>query len=797
MRSEDRLVLRVFLGSPGDLSAEREAAKDAIDRLNISYGRTHGVSVELLRWEDLSSGRGRPQSIINQELLKSADLFVGLIWKKWGSATGEYSSGFEEEFTLAMKLKNIADVSLFFKTISESEIELNSEDIQKVTEFKRRIIDERSVLFKEFKEASDWKELFYHHLLTFCGKRLAEQQIGKAPARGSISKIPGYLNSKSQDKNQKPQLVKTILASVKGKKSQKLDQPTRARLFLLSSALLYNQDLKSELVPTHELNLLFKNHKKQKLIPQETHLVLRSIVEDEHSLKPGWYWLKGLQISAERILLFLANYAQPDSIRVNALTLLAKLNKRTKSELVADHLSDENENVAIAAAKIIERWGDKKSITALDPMIASRPGDVGKAALKAKLQILARLDKSQAIELLSSTPSEKRPGTLKFLDQLLNQADNETWQSLEVLLKDSDAKVRTKVLERLADKVSETSLKQLSSDKSDVVRALALAELIRRGTPVSLEEIELAFKGSEKPTLLTGLLDPDNMRNKYSKEHVIKCALAKLSKDDLIKKMTWYGGITDLVYETLLESHFGSAIQLIISDVENDFARFKNEPIRKLHLQSLSEEKKKETESVDFFVQTKFLSHIAKGISKVRESESIRLARLLVTKPLGLFRSEVIATLLPVFDEFGTDDDFKLIWAFKDELHGDAKREAVRIAFKFAPNKKEIIATLLDSSDPISVGIAMGLSVGKKKLIPVQQVKSLLGNPNEKIRLMALAFIVLVYKKENLHTVLDDQLAKESYYYNVVCYLDRLLYAPPALRALYRAELLQNIVQIK
>jgi hypothetical protein len=97
-----RDVLTVFIGSPGDLQEERKAARQVVDRLNRNVGRNLGLHVDLRGWEDTLPGAGRPQEIINEDLMDS-DLFVGLLYRRWGSPSGEYTSGFEEEYELAKK----------------------------------------------------------------------------------------------------------------------------------------------------------------------------------------------------------------------------------------------------------------------------------------------------------------------------------------------------------------------------------------------------------------------------------------------------------------------------------------------------------------------------------------------------------------------------------------------------------------------------------------------------------------------------------------------------------------------
>ena len=57
--------------------------------------------LELLRWETHAyPSMGRPQSVINAQI-GDYDVFVGILWKRFGTPTGRAESGTEEEFRLA------------------------------------------------------------------------------------------------------------------------------------------------------------------------------------------------------------------------------------------------------------------------------------------------------------------------------------------------------------------------------------------------------------------------------------------------------------------------------------------------------------------------------------------------------------------------------------------------------------------------------------------------------------------------------------------------------------------------
>ena len=87
-----RRVLNVFLASPADVAKERAVAEEVVASINKLAGRRLGWHIELHKWEDTAPGFGRPQALINP-MVDECDLFVGLLWERWGQPSGEHSSG--------------------------------------------------------------------------------------------------------------------------------------------------------------------------------------------------------------------------------------------------------------------------------------------------------------------------------------------------------------------------------------------------------------------------------------------------------------------------------------------------------------------------------------------------------------------------------------------------------------------------------------------------------------------------------------------------------------------------------
>src|SRR5947209_12480345 len=94
--------LRVFLASPGDVNKERKQAREVVEEINRTIAAARGVLIETVGWETHaypSYGRDA-QSLVNEQIanMDKFDLFVGIMWKRFGRPTPRAESGTEEEF---------------------------------------------------------------------------------------------------------------------------------------------------------------------------------------------------------------------------------------------------------------------------------------------------------------------------------------------------------------------------------------------------------------------------------------------------------------------------------------------------------------------------------------------------------------------------------------------------------------------------------------------------------------------------------------------------------------------------
>src|ERR1700716_3442973 len=92
-------VFNVLIASPGDVNAERDLAREVVYEWNASHSRSRKIVLQPIGWETHSHPTmgDRAQSILNEQILKDADLVVAIFWTRIGTPTGEAPGGSVEE----------------------------------------------------------------------------------------------------------------------------------------------------------------------------------------------------------------------------------------------------------------------------------------------------------------------------------------------------------------------------------------------------------------------------------------------------------------------------------------------------------------------------------------------------------------------------------------------------------------------------------------------------------------------------------------------------------------------------
>ena len=167
-------VLSVFVASPSDVEEERNRLEDAIRELNTTLARQFPIRLNLIRWEThaFPSFGEDPQAVINEQVPQDYDLFIGIMWYRFGTRTGRAGSGTVEEFKRAKERHdanpNDVQIMIYFKDAPAPvpPSQLDPEQLSGVSEF-RSSLGSLGGLYWSFQTADDFEKLVRIHLQLF------------------------------------------------------------------------------------------------------------------------------------------------------------------------------------------------------------------------------------------------------------------------------------------------------------------------------------------------------------------------------------------------------------------------------------------------------------------------------------------------------------------------------------------------------------------------------------------------------------------------------------------------------
>jgi hypothetical protein len=156
----------VFVASPSDVIKERDLLQHVIEDVNLTHGAPLGYELELWRYEENAyPSAERPQDLINT-IMKPYQIFIGMMWKRFGTPTSSAGSGTEEEYIrayAAWQKKDVIDIMFYFckKPVAPDSLE-EIEQMGKVLKFKKEM-NGKSFIW-DYANPNDFKEKIRRHL---------------------------------------------------------------------------------------------------------------------------------------------------------------------------------------------------------------------------------------------------------------------------------------------------------------------------------------------------------------------------------------------------------------------------------------------------------------------------------------------------------------------------------------------------------------------------------------------------------------------------------------------------------
>lgn len=170
---------RVFIASPGDVAKERQIAREVVLSLSHRLGTYGGFVLEPVGWEThAENDAGRPQALINP-LVHECNVFVGILWSRFGTASGVAESGTAEEFSEAEKVRTQTGerptFMVFFSDLPVPKERLRAqggrEQLDCVLAFEERFERERVGLATRYAELHEFERGLREQLESWCAKR--------------------------------------------------------------------------------------------------------------------------------------------------------------------------------------------------------------------------------------------------------------------------------------------------------------------------------------------------------------------------------------------------------------------------------------------------------------------------------------------------------------------------------------------------------------------------------------------------------------------------------------------------
>jgi hypothetical protein len=152
----DAKVIELFLASPSDVLDERNCLEEVIHGWNKINSKSKKIVLQPIRWEDNvhSDFSDRPQSVINKQILESADILIAIFHSRIGSPTENHESGTIEELKIHINAKK--STMVFFSNADIKQENINQEQLIRLKEFKSWC--GKNGVYFEYNDQSNFKE---------------------------------------------------------------------------------------------------------------------------------------------------------------------------------------------------------------------------------------------------------------------------------------------------------------------------------------------------------------------------------------------------------------------------------------------------------------------------------------------------------------------------------------------------------------------------------------------------------------------------------------------------------------
>jgi hypothetical protein len=505
------------------------------------------------------------------------------------------------------------------------------------------------------------------------------------------------------------------------------------------------------------------------------------MVIDEYNTRPGWYWFQGEEENLiDDGLCSIALAAKDKEVRKMAFTLMTQTGFRPHKKIIEKGLSGNESEVVLKVIELLAHTGIPEDIGLLDKFLDSNESAIKSSAVAARLDLLYREDPNNAfreyIKIGGNTPI--------FIDVASKQMNLSVDEDvLQESLKSPHTEVRrfaTGYL-RTLKKLDTGTARGLLEDTDSEIRRQALWALVELDEKITAGQVRKLFPPQEPKRswgfgLLWGGLGYDYGSRSFYREF-FEAILKQTPPEEILASLNTYDSDNEIAYRYLAFNHFDLIESRIRSDLDNEFA----------NLISELNQKGWESKTVDF-VKGKMIQSALAGLAEHGREYDVKYAR----KFLGNTSYNVAdPESVKLLAKYGDISDVEKLLEVALASGTETRRLALEGALRLADDKIPVLEIMLKEGDGKTAGkSAEELWVSDEDRVR-QISKIMLRSDDTNKRLRGLAVLVKFFEKTELEGLLDEYMTVSPYYYNVVTWLDKTLYAPGRYGEFFRKELVK------
>jgi len=257
-----------------------------------------GWIVRPVRWEYISRGLGVPQSRINPHV-DECDVLIGIVHRRWGTATETYSSGFEEEFERVRQRRQAGeevDALLFVRELVDGE-----KAEEGLVEYRERAYS--FALLHKYGDVAEFATLLFEELVAELARRVGPAQAIGADNQATLPSGPKAAQALTPGDQamvarqaepgsgeQAVRALRKLSAAIAGGE-ENIEAETVTRAHLAATAAL-SASVSGTVLDVHEVNSVYTYRDCLRLTAREQVLIGRTMCE-HGLLAPGWRALAG------------------------------------------------------------------------------------------------------------------------------------------------------------------------------------------------------------------------------------------------------------------------------------------------------------------------------------------------------------------------------------------------------------------------------------------------------------------------------------------------------------------------